>query len=315
MSEGATLPLLVAALAATCFAAGPAAFSEQPGKIQVSIEGKPFTTMFYSADLDKPFLHPLRTSTGIVVTRGWPVDPAPGDSTDHPHQRGLWWAHGLTNSVDFWTNGPKTGRYVLKSSPKADPKSGTIRAELDMVGPAKQVIGSLVEEYAFSAPGSNRVVDVLVRILADRGAPIKLGDTREGVMGVRVCEELNESRGATLLNSEGGVGEKQIWGKRANWVDYSGKVSGEVVGVAMFDHPSNPKFPTFWMARGYGLVAANCFGESEFTGDKTRDGSLTIPAGGRMEFHHRVVIHLGDANAAGVGKLYDKWAAVKFTAR
>ena len=142
-----------------------------------------------------------------------------------------------------------------------------------MTGPTGQVLGGLVEEYAFSASGSAHVVDVLVRILADRGAPVKLGDTREGVMAVRVCEELNESRGATLLNSEGGRGEKEIWGKRANWVDYSGKVSGHAVGVAMFDHPANPKFPAFWMARGYGLLAANCFGESEFTGDKTRDGA------------------------------------------
>ena len=107
--------LLLAAFAAACFAAGPVTFSERPGKIQVSIEGKPFTTMFCATDLDKPFLHPLRTSTGIVVTRGWPVDPAPGDSTDHPHQRGLWWAHGLTNRVDFWTTMAETAAMVLKS--------------------------------------------------------------------------------------------------------------------------------------------------------------------------------------------------------
>jgi hypothetical protein len=298
-----------------CCGAQTATFSESPGRIQVSIAGKPFGALYCAREQDKPFFFPLRTSAGIVVTRGWPVEPAPGDSTDHPHQRGLWWAHGLTNGIDFWTNGPKTGRYELKSTPKADSKTGTIRADLEMAGPDKQVIGSLVEEYRFAAQGTNRIVDVHIQILADRGIPVKLGDTREGVMGVRVCEELNESRGATLLNSEGGIGEKQIWGKRAKWVDYSGKVQGEVAGVAMFDHPSNPKFPTFWMARGYGLLAANCFGESEFTGDKTRDGSLTIPAGGKMDFHYRVVVHLGDAKAAGVGKLFDAWAARKFTAK
>ena len=87
---------ILTALSSTCLAAGPVAFAQEAGKIQVSLEGRPFTTMFHAADLDKPFLHPLRTSTGIVVTRGWPIDPAPGDSDDHPHQRGLWWAHGLT---------------------------------------------------------------------------------------------------------------------------------------------------------------------------------------------------------------------------
>ena len=104
----------------------------------------------------------------------------------------MWWAHGLTNGIDFWTNGPKTGRYELKSAPKADPKIGTLRAELEMAGPDKQVIGSLVEDYIFPAQGTNRIVDVYVQILAGHGIPVKLGDTREGVMGIRVCEDPNK---------------------------------------------------------------------------------------------------------------------------
>lgn len=290
-------------------AADSVAFTQQPGRIRVSIQGKPFGALYCAREQDKPFLFPLRSAAGVNVVRGWPVEPAPGDSDDHPHQRGLWWAHGLTNGVDFWTNREGTGRYELKSAPKVDARAATIRVDLDMVTAKKEILGSLIEEYTFRADGDNRVVDVRVQILADRGIPVKLGDTREGVMAIRVCEELNESRGATLLNSEGGVGEKEIWGKRGKWVDYSGKVQGTAVGVAMFDHPSNPKFPTFWMARGYGLLAANAFGESEFTGDKTRDGSITIPPGGKLEFRHRVVIHPGDAKSASVEKLYQLWAA------
>jgi hypothetical protein len=295
-------------MASACLSADAVKFTRQPGKIGVSLQGKPFTSLYCAREQDKPFLYPLLAASGVNVVRGWPVEPAPGDSTDHPHQRGLWWAHGLTNGVDFWTNGKGTGRYELKSEPKVDAAGAAIRVELDMVSAKREVLGSLIEEYRFRAEGENRIVDVRVQILADRGVAVKLGDTREGVMAVRVCEELNESRGATLLNSEGGVGEKQIWGKRARWVDYSGKVAGAAVGVAMFDHPSNPKFPTYWMARGYGLLAANAFGESEFLEDKTRDGSLTIPAGGKMEFRHRVVIHAGDAKSAGVEEMYRRWA-------
>jgi hypothetical protein len=300
---------LTGLFACVSFAAGPVNFTQQPGRIQVSIQGQPFGALYCAREQDKPFFFPLRSAAGINVVRGWPIEPAPGDSDDHPHQRGLWWAHGLTNGVDFWTNREGTGRYELKSAPKVNAASATIRVDLDMVSPKKEVLGSLIQEYTFRADGDNRMVDVYIQILADRMIPIKLGDTREGVMGIRVCEELNESRGATLLNSEGGAGEKQIWGKRARWVDYSGKVQGTAVGVAMFDHPSNPKSPTFWMARGYGLLAANAFGESEFTADKTRDGSLTIPAGGKLEFRHRVLIHPGDARTAGVEKLYQRWAA------
>jgi Methane oxygenase PmoA len=300
---------LTGLVACASFAAGQVTFAEQPGRVQVSIQGKPFGALYCAREQDKPFFFPLRSAAGVNVVRGWPVEPAPGDSDDHPHQRGLWWAHGLTNGVDFWTNREGTGRYELKSAPKVNAASATIRVDLDMVSPKKEVLGSLIQEYTFRADGDHRMVDIYIQVLADRMIPIKLGDTREGVMGIRVCEELKESRGATLLNSEGGAGEKQIWGKRARWVDYSGKVQGTAVGVAMFDHPSNPKSPTFWMARGYGLLAANAFGESEFTGDKTRDGSLTIPAGGKLEFRHRVLIHPGDAKTAGVEKLYQRWAA------
>lgn len=308
MNHLSCLALLCSAVTAGA-AAGPVTFTEQPGRIQVSILGKPFGALHCAEGQDKPFFFPLRSAAGVSVVRGWPVEPAPGEPDDHPHQRGLWWAHGLTNGVDFWTTSEGTGRYQLKSAPKVDARRATILVELDMVTARKEVLGSLIQEYTFRADGDNRIVDARIQILADRGIPVKLGDTREGAWAIRVGEGLTEGRGATLLNSEGGVGEKQIWGKRARWVDYSGKAEGTAVGVAMFDHPSNPGFPTFWMARGYGLLAANAFGESEFTGDKTRDGSMTIPAGGKLEFRHRLVIHPGNAKSAGVEKLYQLWAA------
>jgi coproporphyrinogen III oxidase len=94
-------------------------------------------------------------------------------------------------------------------------------------------------------------------------------------------------------------------------VDYSGKIGGTAVGVAMFDHPANPNFPTYWMARGYGLLAANATGAREFTGDQKLDGTLTIPKGGKLEFHHLLVIHPGDAKTAGIEALYRSFAAKK----
>jgi hypothetical protein len=301
--------LVFAPLVSLCLGAASVSFSEEPGKIQVVVAGQPFTTLHFSADLDKPFFHPFRTASGAVVTRGWPLDPAPGDTKDHPHQRGLWWAHGMTNKVDFWTNVKGTGRYRLKSPPAVDRDKGSIRLNLEMVAPDDRVLGSLIEEYTFSAAGDTRLVDVVIRILADRDSAIVLGDTKEGVLGFRMAEDLTEPKGAVLTNSEGGVGEKQIWGKRANWVDYSGKVAGTAAGVAMFDHPSNPNFPTYWMARGYGLLAANATGAREFSGDQKLDGTITIPQGGKIEFRHLLVIHPGDAKTAGIEALYRSFAA------
>ena len=176
--------LIFLPLVALSLGAASVSFSEEPGRIQVLVAGRPFTTLHFSADLDKPFFHPFRTASGAAVTRGWPLDPAPGDTTDHPHQRGLWWAHGLTNKVDFWTNVKGTGRYRLKSPPVLDRGKGSIRLNLEMVAADNRVLGSLIEEYTFSAAGDSRLVDIAIRILADRDSAIVLGDTKEGISGL-----------------------------------------------------------------------------------------------------------------------------------
>jgi hypothetical protein len=168
----------------------------------------------------------------------------------------------------------------------------------------KKVIGTLRERYTVRRVGQNNIIDLQATILADQGVPLKLGDTEEGLLGFRFADEFRQDRGATLSNSEGLKGTENIWGKRARWVDYSTTIKGEKIGVVIFDHPQNPKHPTFWHARGYGLNAANPFGERDFYNDKSRDGSLTIPAGKDITFRYRVVIHPGTVESLGVEQLF-----------
>ena len=111
-----------------------------------------------------------------------------------------------------------------------------------------------------------------------------------------------------MLNSEGKTGEKEIWGKRADWVDYSGTVAGEALGIAIFDNPGNIKHPTYWHAREYGLFAVNPFGEHDFYNDPTRDGSVTIQAGESLTLRYRGLIHQGDASEAKIANKYEDYA-------
>ena len=110
-----------------------------------------------------------------------------------------------------------------------------------------------------------------------------------------------------IVNSTGAKGAANTWGKAAAWVDYSGPIGDKIYGIAIFDHPENPKHPTYWHVRDYGLFAANPFGEHDFYADETRDGSLTIQPGESLRFRYRVVIHPGDAAAANVAQLYAAW--------
>ena len=138
--------------------------------------------------------------------------------------------------------------------------------------------------------------------------PITMGDTKEGTFGIRLGADLSEPLGH-MINSQGAAGEKNIWGKPADWVNYFGTVSGQKVGIVVFDHPKSFRHPTTWHARGYGLLAANPFGAREFTRDPAKDGSWTIPEGKSLEFRYRVLIYDGELTPDQIAAAYKQYAA------
>ena len=312
--------------------AEPVELKRHGNQVEVFVGGQPFTTYYFDPAVPKPYLHPLRTAEGLLVTRGYPMrKDIPGESTDHPHHRAMYYAHGDVNGVDFWSEaefeekvpvevGGKqyfaagrlpNGRTVFNKleEMKSGPDSGSVRVLFDLVGPDGKVIAQETQAYVFRGEASTRIIDCEFTTKA-LGTPVKMGDTKEGTFAIRVVKSLEEPA-VHMLNSEGAVGEKQIWGKRAKWVDYSGRVEGKKVGIAIFDHPSNPKHPTYWHARGYGLFAVNPFGEHDFYNDPKRDGSITIPSGGSLTFRYRVFIHDGDAAEAKVAEAYARYAAAR----
>ena len=311
--------------------AEPVELKQKGNTIEVSIGGHPFTTYYFGPESPKPYLHPLRSAQGTIVTRGYPmVTNIPGESRDHPHHRALYFAHGDINGVDFWGEGEATpanqtahgrqypsagelptGRTAFRKLEAAESgaDSGAIKADFDLVGPDGKAMGEETQEYVFRGDASTRTIDCTFTIRANHG-PLKMGDTKEGTFAIRVVKALEAPNG-NMLNSNGGVGEKQIWGKRADWVDYSGRVGDEDLGIAIFDNPANPKHPTYWHAREYGLFAVNPFGEHDFYNDPKRDGSITIPAGGTLTQRYRVLIHHGDASAARLPEAYQVYAGRK----
>ena len=302
-------------------------------QVDIRIGGKPFGSYVFNPTFAKPFLYPLRTSHGTVVTRGFPMQKnIPGESADHPHQRALFFAHGDINGLDFWSEaahaetspvqaGGKTyqsseqlphGRTVFLKLEKAQGggESGSLRARFKLTGPDGKTIAEETQAYVFRGDSTTRAIDCEFTIRALTNS-VKMGDTKEGTFAIRVVKALEEASGMKMTDSEGRAGEKEIWGKRASWVDYSGAVEGRELGIAIFDHPSNPKHPTYWHARGYGLFAVNPFGEHDFYNDSKRDGSVTIPPGGSLTFRYRVLIHEGDARAARVADAYAQYASGK----
>ncbi len=288
-----------------------------PDRIAVEIGGKPYTSFFLAPGGNKPYVYPLSTASGLVVTRHYPMEEFPGEVKDHPHQRGMFFSHGEVNGYNFWAtepsqNSPKRARMELKKviEAKGGRKSGTIRAVFDGQDPRGKAIMKETRTLTFYSDPKLRIIDY--EILIDPLEKITFGDTKEGTFGIRLATSMNENKGAgRMVNAEGAETEKNVWGKRSPWVDYCGPVEGQTAGVAIFDHPSNPRHPTYWHSRAYGLFAANIFGVRDFTRDKSKDGSLTIQPGQPLRFRYRVVIHSGDARAANIAQLYKEYAAKK----
>lgn len=291
--------------------------TKQAGRIDVEIDGKPFTAFYFGGEAPKPYLHPLAAATGKRVTRGFPMEQIQGETKDHPHHRGLWFTHGDVNGLDFWVNEPSTrpevqarrGKIVLTKTGdvKSGSKEGLIKASFEWQTPDGKPILAESRTMTFRGDATNRVIDFDVTFKAIQRT--KFGDTKEGFFAIRLRDELTESRGTgTLVNASGATKMANTWGKASPWMDYWGTLEGEKLGVAIFDHPSNPKHPTFWHCRDYGLFAANALGEHDFFRDKTRDGSITIEPGQELRFRYRVVVHPGDTSEAKIAELYSAYA-------
>ena len=314
-------PILVA-LACALPLAAQVKLTPSSTRIDIEVDGKPFSTLYFGPDAPKPYMHPLRSASGKVVTRGYPMADVAGEPKDHPHHRGLWFTHGEVNGFDYWANekpGPRAGRILLNKvvSVKSGDKSGSMTLAFDWNAPDGNKLLTETRTTTIHSDPKLRIIDLDIELKAGAGKVV-FGDTKEGTFAIRLAAPLNEPTGkeksgvttptGRMTSAEGGQGEKQVWGKRSPWVDYAGIIDGEKLGVAILDHPSNPKHPTYWHSRSYGLFAANIFGERDFHADKSRDGSVTLEPGRSLRFRYRVIIHPGDTGEAGIAGLFRKYA-------
>jgi hypothetical protein len=284
------------------------AVSQSGDSLDVLLAGQLFTRYHFPKELARPCFHPLIGPTGKAVTRDYPMGPGPeGETRDHHHHRSVWVAHGDVNGTDNWSDEEGHGRTIHRRFDKlvSGPVFGLFSALSDWVdNTGKKVLEERrTLTFHLTAP-EERVLDVAVDFHATEG-DVVFGDTKEvGIISVRVASSMDAKGAGRIENSYGGINEDETWGKRAHWCDYSGPVEGETVGICIMDHPSNLRYPTYWHVRDYGLMTANCFGLSEFHGDKSLDGSHRLPSGEKLRFRYRIYVHRGDAGQANVREKY-----------
>jgi hypothetical protein len=312
--------------------------NEAEKKVDVIIDGKPFTSYCWFDNVYKPVLYPVCTSAGTIITRGFPLKPRENERTDHAHQIGIWLNYGNVNGLDFWGNGasgsknPEGGEVKHLSIEKmaGGNGEGILTTKESWLDPSGKELLAEKTEYHFIAKESMRIIDRITTLTAT-GGNILFKDTKEGMFGIRVARQLelpakedivlkekdgstttvkalsNEGVSGNFISSEGITGEA-VWSTRAKWMDLYGNIGNEKISLVVCDHPKNQSYPTYWHARGYGLFAANPLGVADFT--KGADTlKFSVAAGQSTTFRYRVIVNSGShLTAAEINALADDFA-------
>jgi methane monooxygenase PmoA-like len=295
-------------------------------RVDITIDGAPFTSYIWPTTLKKPALFPILDADGVTITRGWPLEPRPGERTDHPHHDGLWFNYSNVNGFDFWNNseaipsarGAKMGTIAFDKivSAKSGPNRGELVTDSTWIDGLNHPLLAENTRYIFAHRGPTRSIDLVVTLKALGRAVFN--DDKDGLLGLRVARWLEspDEKGGTFTDANGvatavaaaanvpgvapptgeyltseGVKGEAAWSTRGRWCALTGhNESGHTVTIAIFDHPGNVGYPTYWHARGYGLFAANPLGRHMFSPSQPAF-NYTLEKGRSTTFRYRIVIY------------------------
>ena len=311
---------------------------EAEKRVDITVDGKPFTSYCWDERIMRPVLYPIFSSGGSFVTRGFPFETRDGDTIDHPHQVGSSFSYGNVNGIDFWNSSTfrtaeemkRMGRIVhtgVVSTNHGD-HEGELVTTADWIGPDGSTVLKERTKYTFHASGPRRWIDRETRLTANSKGVI-FGDSKEGMFALHLPSELEQSDqtkvkvtssqgligprqrtdilSGVYSNNEGSIGENKIWGTLGRVAIVSGQIGSEKVAIAMFDHPSSLNFPSRLMVRGYGLLALNPFGQKQFD-SKLPEREYVLKSGNSITFRHRLLIVSGAVSNSTIEQEYKRFA-------
>jgi hypothetical protein len=314
---------------------------ENQSRVDVMIDGERFTAYIFDDSLDvlkKPVLYPLTTTGGTSITRGHPIEPRPGERTDHPHHIGHWLNYGDVNGLDFWNNSDavseeeagEMGHIVHRSINNLESGSdrGILEVTTEWRGPDEEVLLEEDTRFVFRQRQNRRIVDRITTLTAVNGR-VEMHDNKEGFVAIRVRRELEHQDDGDVmvvghdgreteqevldpnkitgeyLNADGVTGTA-VWGTRSPWIVLNGVVDSNPVAVAILDHPDNVGYPTYWHARGYGLFSANPLGQSVFS-EGEEELNYELSDGASTTFHYRLLINAGELTAEQMNRAHEQF--------
>lgn len=235
------------------------------------------------------YISPLYGPSGEVLTEDYPKD--------HPHHRGVSWSWPVTRWKDevrdIWAVRGVWARPAAMHRAEAGPVLAILEAEnVWKWGDKDPIVREQVLIRAFRQDAAGRFVDVEVRLAGLVDGVAIGGRPHAGYGGFGIRAAPAQQRHIALH------ADPPSASPRRSWLDYSGVFAGGQgrAGVAIFEHPSNPGYPSElqqYPGCNYAMPA--------FPGQR----EVPLPPGQTLVLRHRLWIHAGGADEE---TLADVWA-------
>lgn len=264
-------------------------------KINVSIDGKFFTSYIFTEDEKYPFFYPVNGPvTGGSVTSM--------RNAVYPHHTSLFFGCDMVNGGNYWQEGLDRGRIISVNARIEKEGGDTVVITDECIWSRPGAVSPIKDtrRYIITAPSADKtVIDVEITMMTLMD--VRIRKTNHSLFSARLAADISVTNGGTMINAEGASSEKDTFGKRSPWIDFSGSRGNTIEGLAIMQHPSNPWYPAPWFTRDYGFISPTPMYWPE-NGEET-----FIKDGTRLVLKYRVIVHSGDHKQADIAGEFKKY--------
>lgn len=297
MSRGLTFMIVMGTLYAGAASGQMGVERTSDHTYAITIDGEEFAGYVFNPEFKFPFVYPVNGPISGESVTTWDTPP-------FPHHSSLWFACDHVNQANYWQalRNVETGQIHVEEVRIEDkgPDRVVLISRHHWAVPGEDPIFRDDRLITFTAPSSElRFIDFEIGLTAL--TEVRIRRTNHSLFAARMAPDLSVNRGGELINAEGARGADETFAQASNWMAGYGPRAGGMEGLAIFQHPDNPWYPSPWFTRDYGFFSP--------TPMQWLEGHLIIPEGDTLRFQYRVVVFAGDAAAAGLVELYAEYSA------
>lgn len=273
-------------------------------QVSMQIDGIEKLRWHFAVDSPRPYFYPFNGPSGVSLTRmGHP------GAQNHDHHRSIWFAHATVEGQNYWGDNTKTRIRQKHWYRYQDGDHEAIMAShlgwFDENG--DEVLQQDVVAALLPLQNGEHALELQLNFRPGPGREsVTMNKSNFGVLAVRVSRSISGYFGGGLLsNSEGETTEKQIFGKPARWMDYSGNItvgkgparSQTPEGITYFGHPQNPRYPSAWHVRQDGWMGSSLCMHDD----------LIISTEQPLKLRYLLHAHSGKYDATKAAELHEKF--------